>query len=135
MSPGALVAIVLGVMLPIDLVIACIVLRAAWEAGPRFPGQAIGEGAVRRDFQSFKYGIYSLGMCVHVAVDEGYMHLLPARLLRIVGAKPVSVPWEEVEFVRRKGAKMAEALIGRQKVIGPAWALGIAEGATESTRE
>jgi hypothetical protein len=131
MSPALLAVLIVGGTLLMDTIIVSTLLKAAWGMLPPRAGVTPGEDAVRRDFQSFKIGMYNLGYCIHVAVDDAYLHLFPTAMLRWAGARPISIPWEDVEFLRRKGTKWAEVRIGRQKVLGPAWALEIAEAVTQ----
>jgi hypothetical protein len=128
MSPALVAVLIVGGTLIMDTIIVAALLKAAWGMLPRREGVRPAGDAIRRNFQSFKFGIYNLGMCIHVAVDDAYLHLFPAAVLRWAGARQVSVPWEDVEFLRRKGRKWAEVKIGKQKVMGPGWALEIAEG-------
>jgi hypothetical protein len=81
---------------------------------------------VRRDFQSYRFGIVNLGLSVHTTVDEAFLHLEPVRPLRLLGIRPISVPWDRVEPVRWRGRRHAEVRIGSQRVLGPRWALGLA---------
>jgi hypothetical protein len=131
MSPWLLALVIVGGTLLMDTIIVSTLLKAAWGMLPARAAAPTGADAVRRDFQSFKIGMYNLGYCIHVAVDDAYLHLLPTAILRWAGAKPVSIPWEDVEFLRRKGTKWAEVRIVKQKVLGPAWALEIAEAVTQ----
>lgn len=82
--------------------------------------------AVRRNFQSFRLATANFGYCVHVAVDEKRLHLLPALFLRWFGARPMSIPWEQVNL-KRRGRRWSSVKIGDRGVHGPAWCLNLAE--------
>ncbi|MCC7388000.1 MAG: hypothetical protein IT431_04445 [Phycisphaerales bacterium] len=130
---GSSVVLIVALVILADLVIVPLIVMAVvsgtWSPlADRYPAQALGADAVRRDFQSYKVGIMNLGFSIHTAVDERHLHLLPAMLGRWMRMRPVSVPWEAVEPVRRRGAKYAEVRIGKETVVGPAWALGLAFG-------
>lgn len=113
-------------LLILPLIIYALV-RGSWSPlVERYPAAPIGEDAVRRNFQSYKIGLLNLGLCVHTAVDEGFLHLRPAMFGRVIGMRDTSVPWEAVEPVRRRGKRYAEVKIAGETVMGPAWALGLA---------
>ncbi len=118
---------VAGFMLLLDLIIVRALIAAGWQIIGRGRGSAeIAPDAVRRNFQSFGFGIFNFGMCVHVVADERYLHLLPSWFLRWAGARPVSIGWDEIE-VTMVGRRWAKARIGTTKIRGPAWALRLAE--------
>ena len=131
MTTAKTVTIVLLVM-GIDLIVVPVILRAlvaaSWDDLARaFPGQGPGPGAVRHDFQSIAIGVMSFGVCVHIAVDERALHLLPARVLRWVGAKPITIPWENIAVPeRRPGAARLKARVDGKSLLAPAWALDLA---------
>jgi hypothetical protein len=127
MTPGWVALLIFGVTLPVDAIIVTVVLRSAWASvSAGFEPRSIAADAVRRDFQSFSFGMYNLGMCIHVAADGEHLHLIPAAALRWFGAKQVSIPWEQIEFTRTRGRR-AEVRIRNQRVLGPAWALELAQ--------
>lgn len=102
-------------------------VRGMWSPlADRHPAQPIAPDAVRRNFQSYKIGLMNLGGMLHTAVDERYLHLLPAAVGRWARMRPVSIPWEAIQPVRRRGRRYAEVKIGTDRVIGPAWALDLA---------
>lgn len=93
----------------------------------QFPPRAPTLPSVTRDFQSFAFGIFNMGFCVHVEADESCLHLRPAAILRWFGATTMSIPWEQVslrEAPRDKG--QLKARLGRQHIKGPAWCLRLA---------
>lgn len=100
------------------------------ELARAYPALEPGEGAVRREFQSFKVGIFNMGYSVHVVVDDTHLHLLPSWTLRKIGGKAASVPWDDVRLKPAgkwfKGLRSAK--IGKVDLCGPAWALNLAEG-------
>lgn len=132
MSPWIATLIVCAFVF-LDLLIFVAVLRAmamTWNDIPRqFPAVAPQGDAVRRDFQSFKLGLCSLGGCVHVEADETHLHLSPAAIMRWGGARAASVPWGDVRLVgkpRERG--LVKARIGTVDLAGPAWAMKLAGG-------
>ena len=87
--------------------------------------------AVRREFQSLQFGMFNLGWGIHLAVDDEYLHLMPAWLWRVCGGRDASVPWTAVRLMhKRKRTSMVR--IGRHTLVGPAWAFGLAGKATPS---
>ncbi|GJQ28878.1 MAG: hypothetical protein HBSAPP03_07620 [Phycisphaerae bacterium] len=94
----------------------------------KFPPVAPAPGAVRREFESFSMGLFNLGWCVHVTVDDRHLHLDPAWLLRVAGAEPMSVPWSAVTLEQRgKRRGFVKAKLGTQAIRGPAWCLSLAD--------
>ena len=94
----------------------------------RYPAHDPAPEAVRRNFQSFRFGAINFGGCVHVAVDEEHLHMMPARLLRWFGATQVSIPWRSITITGgpRFGGMLPASFDGRS-VLGPAWCLQLAE--------
>ncbi len=95
----------------------------------RYPATQAGPHAVRKNFQSFRFGLVNAGLSVHVEVDDTHLHLKPARFLRWAGAVDSSIPWEAVQPGKRHG-KYRKARIDATSLIGPSWALDLAESAT-----
>jgi hypothetical protein len=121
-----IIACFVGAVILLDSVIFWALLRSGWsELVQGFSGAEVSAGAVRRDFQSFKVGLYSFGWCVHVAVDEHHLHVFPAALLRWVGATRASIPWERVRVVK-VGKRSTRVQIGMTTVTGPTWCLSMA---------
>jgi hypothetical protein len=73
----------------------------------------------------------NFGLCIHVAVDETHLHLTPARVLRWVGAGPISVPWESIRVKKTsRNGKWTTAFFGPLSVMGPTWCLQLAESSS-----
>ena len=93
-----------------------------------YPPQTPADDAVRKQRQSFRIGALNLAYCIHVAVDETHLHLTPATLIRWLGGKPTSIPWDAIEFAKRsRFTKSATIQIGKRRVVGPLWCLQLAE--------
>src|SRR5213078_495240 len=111
------------------VVVVRMLISAGWNTVARGRrAEPVGEGAVRRRYQSFSFGIFNFGWSVHVAADERYLHLTPAGFMRWAGAKPVSIPWDEVRLAEKQPRRrsLARAKIGKTTVVGPRWALELA---------
>ena len=120
--------VVLDVVVVFGIVVPAIV-RGSWGAlAVRFPAVEAGPGAVRREFQSFKFGLLNLGWSVHVEVDDAYLHLRPALMARLMGCRAMSVPWEEVRATGARFLGNRSVMIGQTRVSGPAWCLDLAGG-------
>jgi len=109
------------------------ILKMLWNPlRAEFPAREPEPGAVERRFQSFKVGGLNLGCAVHAAADERFLHLTPLGALRVMGAGPVSIPWEAMEYEKRsKNGKWTWVRIGRRRVMGPSWCLGLANPGQE----
>ena len=93
-----------------------------------FPAKPHADGAVTRRFQTFKVSFVNLGWSVHASVDEKHLHLMPVRLLRSFGARPVSIPWDAIHIEKRsRSGRWVTVKIGGRTVFGPAWCLDLAE--------
>jgi hypothetical protein len=91
------------------------------------PAVEASPDAVRREFQSFKMGMFHLGLSVHVAVDDRYLHLAPAAIIRWFGAHPMSVAWGAVEVAGKGVTKsVMRVTIDKVHVCGPSWCLKLA---------
>lgn len=107
------------------LVVRALLRSSLGRLAERFPFEEPAPGAVRRNFQSFRIGTISAGYSMHVAVDERCLHLMPAAILRWCGARACSVPWSEVQVMRRLGA-YRKAKVGGVNLYGPGWCLDLA---------
>lgn len=132
MPSWAVPIFVLAVILA-DLAILLLILRAVspnWNDPLRdFPAVPPAPDAVRRDFQSFRVDAINLGWCVHVAVDQAHLHLLPALLPRATGFRAASVPWDRITPVGPAALKNFRVTINRTNFTGPAWALRLTDPA------
>lgn len=109
--------------------VLAIVLRLSWHPHTRaYPAQTPAADAVRRNFQSYRIGLLNLTCMIHTAVDDRFLHLMPAKLLRWLGAQPFSVPWSSIRILKRSriGDWIAAEVDGR-RIFGPAWCLKLAD--------
>lgn len=129
MSTGQIILLVCVVTFG-DLILVGGLLYAASstlrEFGAKFPGVPAREGAVRKEFQSFKFGIMSMGASIHATVDEDHLHLDPAWIARKLGMRRVSVPWGAIEY-KGEFLRTSRVRIAGEDVSGPTWALGMAK--------
>ena len=98
-----------------------------------YPPRTPAEDAVRKRLQSFRIGLLNLSYCIHTTVDENHLHLTPATLVGWLGAKPTSIPWDAIEVLKR--SRLGQSMIvrvGKRRIAGPAWCLGLAEPADGS---
>lgn len=113
-------AVVFGLVIPSFV-------RASWARWhDSFPPVPPGPDAVSRQFQSFSVGLLNLGYSVHVTVDAGHLHLRPTAMVRCLGMRSVSIPWDAVEFVGVFPFGRRRARVAGVSLIGPAWCLDLA---------
>jgi len=93
-----------------------------------FPAREPAADAVRRRFQSFGIGIVNMGLSIHVAADDDYLHLVPLAIWRALGARPASIPWSAMEPVGRSGRVVR---VNGHRLDGPKWCMRLA-GAEEA---
>jgi len=121
----AILIFLLADLLLLPILIGVFVRGAFEPLANRFPAAEPEPDAVERRNQSFRINLVNLGWSVHVAVDSRFLHLTPASLFRRIGAKPTSIPWEELEIVRRRG-RYVTAKVGSTKITGPEWCFELA---------
>ncbi len=124
-----LIAVIVGVDALIIPLIVGAVVDANWNSiAEKYPPVAPALDAVRRNFQSFAIGSLSLGWCVHVVADEGYLHLIPCWFARFIRARPTSIPWDKLSLERTIGKQAAVRLpeLPSIRLRGPRWCLELA---------
>jgi len=131
------IAIIVAVFFVVDtIVVGGLVgyfVRNTWRAiSTRWPAQPIADDAVRRSFQSFRIGVVNLGWSIHVAADEQFLHLDPARFWRWFGAERASIAWSALELVGPVRGRWATVRLGAQRIDGPAWCLGLVDPAART---
>ncbi len=120
-----LIAIV-GAVTVLDVAIVWAIVHLGWRAWPQeFPARPLRPDAVSRRFQSLRLDIVNFGFSFTVVVDEAHLHLQPAKLMRWVGARPASIPWESIT-IQKRSPRWITAHIGRHTIKGPAWCLELA---------
>jgi hypothetical protein len=125
------------VMLVLAIVLIDVMVMGALAAGLKsqwgpivraFPGVPAAPGAVGRNFQTLRVGMFNLGQGFHIAVDDERVHLSPALMSRIFGLKAVSVPWEHVRLAPgNKKGRSVHVIIAGANIRGPRWAFGLAD--------
>jgi len=102
----------------------------------RYPPREPAPDAVHRRFQSFRLGFINLGWSIHVAADETHLHLVPAALARLVGCRPLSIPWSAMRVTRRsRNGRWAKVRLEPFHTLeGPAWCLDLAGSAEDDKR-
>jgi hypothetical protein len=96
------------------------------EFSSKYPPHEPRPNAIRKEFQSFKIGIVGLGGCIHVAVDEDFLHLSPAWVARRFGMKPMSIPWERIEPKGPFFGRFRVTIDGTM-ISGPKWCFELLE--------
>lgn len=127
------VAIIVALFLIVDSIVVIALVRAftlpLQELAKQFPAVTPGPDAVRRNFQSFSFGLLNAGWSMHVAADEHHLHLSPVFIMRLFSIPPLSIPWTHIRFIKR-GRWTSRVLIAgdREKldVKGPRWCLDLA---------
>ncbi len=111
------------------------VVRFSWKPfAQRFPPRRKDPDAVERRFQSFRLGVMNFAFCIHVAADQGHLHLQPAKILRFFGAPTASVPWSSIQIQKHsRTGRWITAKINERTFLGPAWCLGLAEPTAPET--
>ncbi len=110
------------------------VARLGWRPLQRdFPARSPAQDAVTRNFQSMRLGMLNLAFCIHVTVDDLYLHVTPVAPFRWFGAGTASIPWESIEIVKRSRiGRWITARIGKRTLVGPKWCLKLAPPAEDA---
>jgi len=77
--------------------------------------------AVVKKSQSFVFGrLGRYNNCVHIAVDENHLHLIPPSVFRLLGAKVISLPLDSMCDVKPSAwPGMVRARINGTSIAGP----------------
>jgi len=96
--------------------------RLLWSpALAAYPPREPAPDAVRRRFQSFGLGLVNMGLSIHVAADDGYLHLTPLLPWRMLGARGASIPWSAMKPVGKRVVRL-----DGHRLDGPSWCLDLA---------
>ncbi len=125
MSAWLVITIIVGVVI-FDIVLVVGLVRAGWGDLPsKFPAVPAAENGVTKNFQSFRIGLFNFGFAIHVTVDEQHLHLAPAKVLRWLGARPASIPWDRIAL-EKAGRRWSTVKIASHRIWGPSWCLDLA---------
>ena len=121
----ATVPLMLAMGMAMVAVIATLAFHLLWRPiFAKYPMQRPGLDAVTRRFQSFGVGIVNMGFSIHATTDEEFLHLDPLWLWQVLGANPVSIPWQAM-IPERTGAPLVGAgravRLDGHLIVGPRW--------------
>jgi hypothetical protein len=125
--PFSTIMLIVGGVVMMDLIIVSALMHHGVDSffnslARTYPNRPVMTTSLRKDFQSMRSGMFNFGLCVHIAVDEQHLHLLPALLPRLYGAKATSVPWEHISVKERK-KRTALVRMGPIEFEIPAWVM------------
>lgn len=126
-------AVLIAVVVAGDALLSLFAFRLAVRRGwsrlaERYPARPAAGDAVTRSGQSFRVGLMPFIRGVHVTVDDDHLHLSPARPFAMLGALPISLPWDQVlptDASPRRGA--IRATVDEIDLVGPTWCLELAD--------
>ncbi len=125
--PPIAIALIVATFLVVDTIVVGAVFHFAinlgWNAlADRYPLRPGAEGLARREFQSISIDMSNFGHSVHLAADETHLHAFPARVLRWLRARPMSIPWDDLALVSARARfGMIKAKLGTRDLRLPAW--------------
>ncbi len=125
MSPSQ-VAIMVAIFACVDAVVLYAVASmcaSAWnDLASTYP---INEYAIGpwREFQSMAIDMMNFGFCVHVYADDQYVHLAPTKFLRLMRAKPLSIPRAEMRDIKPGRFGSAKVKLGTKTLVLPKWSV------------
>ena len=113
-------------------VIFWLLTRLLWKPlERRFPSAPQSRDAVVKLGQSVLFGkFFRFNNAIALAADEDHLHLIPFFMMRLTGAKVVSVPWERVTDVAppppRFSMQLTKAKVDGRTLGAPEWAMKFA---------
>lgn len=130
LAPQAL-AVVVPVTLAAPFLIGGAINALCWAPwARRYPARPQRHDAVVKKNESFTLGRFvALNNAVHLAADADHLHLIPCLLLRLGGAKVISLPWSRITRLGPSGFSASapvRATIDGRSIRGPGWCLSIA---------
>ncbi len=126
---GTIIIVIVAAVTVLDIVVIGTIVRWGWGPLPReFPAKEPRHDAVWRRYQSFRLGLLNFGFCIHVAVDERHLHMVPIKPLRACGGRPTSIPWDAIRIEKRSArGKWITTRVGKHTLTGPSWCLDLAQ--------
>lgn len=107
-----------------------IITIAIWKPWQRrYPQQPTLPGAVSQSWQTFGFGVMArLNNCLTIVADEKHIHLQPFALLRLFGARTISLPLDRITDVKPSAmpAFGLSAKVDGRTISGPEWCLKLA---------
>jgi len=106
-----------------SLGIAVAVMCGMWNPSLKsYPPVEPAPDAVRKNYQSLSLGLINMGLSIHIAVDDQYLHLTPVKLLRACHAASASIPWDALEPMGGRKSTVVK-LNGIHTITGPRWCM------------
>lgn len=122
-------AIVLPLVVGAPFLIFGFVTQLMWAPmARRFPAKPQAPDAVVRTFQSAAFGrVNRINNFVHIAADADHLHFIAPGIMRMTGAKVISVPWERFTDVKQKGMfGLTNARLDGRPFTAPTWCMQVA---------
>lgn len=129
LAPAALLVVV-PVTLGMPFLVGGFVHAVWWRRWAKhYPAAPQRADAMVKKNQSFRLGrTGALNNAVHIAADAEHLHLIPFVLVRLVGGKVISLPWERIAAEpTSKGSGAVRATIDGQRIAGPSWCMALAQ--------
>lgn len=95
----------------------------------RWPARPVAADPVTRNFQTFWFGpIARYNWCLHASVDEWHIHITPMAPMRWLGAKPISLPLDDItELKPTLVPGLTQCTLHGRRIVGPTWCLKLAQ--------
>ncbi len=100
----------------------------------RFPARPQSKDAVVRLYQSLAFGPVSrINNFVHIAADADHLHLIAPGIMRVTGAKTISIPWDRFSDVKQKSLfGMTSGRVDGRYFAAPTWCMRVALAAAQA---
>lgn len=135
----AMLPIVLPAIVGLPFLIFGFITQLMWAPlSRRFPPRPQAPDAVVKTYQSLAIGRLSrINNFVHIAADADHLHFIAPGIMRMTGAKVISVPWERFTDVKQKGLfGMTNARLDGRPFSAPTWCMqvALAQAGADSTK-
>jgi len=125
----AMLAVIVPAIVGLPFLIMGFITQLMWApVARRHPAKPQAPDAVVRTFQSVAFGpLCRLNNVVHIAADADHLHFIAPLIMRMTGAKVMSVPWELFTEVREKSCfGMTNARLDGRAFSAPTWCMQVA---------
>lgn len=125
----AMLPIVLPAVVGLPFLIFGFITQIMWApVARRYPARPQAPDAVVRTFQSLALGpLNRINNFVHIAADADHLHFIAPGIMRLTGAKVISVPWDRFTEVHEKSRfGMTNARLDGRLFSAPTWCMQVA---------
>jgi hypothetical protein len=128
MGPQLIPVVLLGVA-GFPFLIFGLITQIMWQPhARRFPARPQSRDAVVKLYQSVAFGrLGRINNFVHIAADADHLHLIAPGIMRLTGARIISIPWDRFSEVKQKGLfGITSGKLDGRYFAAPTWCMRVA---------